>query len=68
MAASNLVIISYSVLNIYGFYLTFYVAQIVYHKITSTNIKLGLVIDGNTVLFCPTVRGAVSRNLPKLKQ
>ena len=68
MAASNLVIISYSVLNINGFYLTFYVAQIVYHKITSTNIKLGLVIDGQTVVFCPTVRGAVSRNLPKLKQ
>ena len=55
-------------LNILGFYLTFYVAQIVYHKITSTNIKLGLVIDGQTVLFFPTVRGAVSRNLPKLKQ
>ena len=68
MAASNLVIISYSVLNINGFYLTFYVAQIVYHKITSTNIKLGLVIGGQTVLFFPTVRGAVSRNLPKLKQ
>ena len=67
MAASNLVIISYSVLNINGFYLTFYVAQIVYHKITSTNI-LGRVIDGQTVLFFPTVRGAVSRNLPKLKQ
>ena len=68
MAASNLVIISYSVLNINGFYLIFYVAQIVYHKITSTNIKLGLVIDGQTVLFFPTVRGAVSRNLPKIKQ
>ena len=68
MAASNLVIISYSMLNINGFYLTFYVAQIVYHKITSTNIKLGLVIDGQTVVFFPTVRGAVSRNLPKLKQ
>ena len=51
MAASNLVIISYSLLNINGFYLTFYVAQIVYHKITSTNIKLGLVIDGQTVLL-----------------
>lgn len=68
MAVSNLVIIPYSMLNINGFYLTFYVAQIVYHKITSTNIKLGLVIDGQTVIFCPTVRGAVSRNLPKLKQ
>ena len=54
-------------LNILGFYLTFYVAQIVYHKITSTNI-LGRVIDGQTVLFFPTVRGAVSRNLPKLEQ
>lgn len=51
MAASNLVIISYSLLNINGFYLTFYVAQIVYHKITSTNIKLGLVIDRQTVLL-----------------
>ena len=68
MAASNLVIISYSMLNINGFYLKFYVAQIVYHKITSTNIKLGLVIDGQTVLFFQTVRGTVSRNLPKLKQ
>lgn len=38
-------------LNINGFYLTFYVAQIVYHKITSTNIKLGLVIDRQTVLL-----------------
>ena len=68
MAVSNLVIISYSMLNINGFYLTFYVAQIVYHKITSTNIKLGLVIDGQTVVFFPTVRGAVSRNFPKRKQ
>lgn len=51
MAASNLVVISYSLLNINGFYLTFYVAQIVYHKITSTNIKLGLVIDRQTVLL-----------------
>ena len=63
MAASNLVITSYSVLNINGFNLTFYVAQIVYHKITSTNM-----IDGQTALFFPTVKGAVSRNLPKLKQ
>ena len=51
MAASNLVVISYSLLNINGFYITFYVAQIVYHKITSTNIKLGLVIDRQTVLL-----------------